>query len=721
MKKHFTKALSIMLVLVFMVSTAAVLCIPASAATYITGANAATANYKSSRYYANFQKVELTGDGRTDVLAVALSQLGYQESPTAGDTDGIGGGSGNYTEYNYNMGDFGVGYGGSSYAWCATFVSWALLQSGCTTQNTMGAWCRNHTGDSNYIWREVSCSQWANQLRRYGYFQKSAAASGSYKPQSGDLIFFSWSGATSSEDHIGIVVYNDGTNVYTIEGNTSNQSGLEDDGGGVYFKKYSLSYNCITGYGVLPYKTADVPKIDYSGANPTNGYYMANASKYIYANADDTSYTWTSQRFTMFEVIGVASNGRLKANITTSTGTTVTGYVLNNDDRVIQITSAEEAEPPFSIKHSATLSTGKSYTTTATNRGDIYDDDKKRLTDGAKVVSDPGQEGSSGWNNTDKSTPNVVEVIVDLGSSVATNKYDAYLSGGAWGIDLPKDYITVSIFASDDNVNFTSVSKDGEGSYTLASGDESTTDNKWSIYQYSITVKKTVTARYIKFVFTASNSGNAFIWLNEVEANLDLSNDTVITGVNEVITSGRSVIFTPSFNSGALTESNSGTAWTCNVVLEWNSFINAYVVVYKAVGLDDGWNLTSNQLLIATHYWEDVDDPVEGSAKNFNNLKSTTYFQVGDIVRIHGVDLNSATVSENAFVESVSYMGDINDDISISALDYMIIKRSCLATYTLSESQKLNADVNGDGEIGVVDYMILKRYCLGTAEIEQNF
>ena len=138
--------------------------------------------------------MSLTGDGVTDVLAVALSQLGYQEGNSAGQYSGTAGGSKNFTEYCYNMGDWGYGYGGSNYPWCATFVSWALLQSGVTTQNKLSDWCRKHTGDINYIWREVSCVKWANQLENFGYYQKSAAKGGNYQPKSGDLIFFKSSG-----------------------------------------------------------------------------------------------------------------------------------------------------------------------------------------------------------------------------------------------------------------------------------------------------------------------------------------------------------------------------------------------------------------------------------------------------------------------------------------------------------------------------------------------
>jgi len=97
----------------------------ADTVTYRSGANSVSTSYKNGRYYANLMQVPITGDGVTDVLAVAMSQMGYQESATEGSYSGESGGSGNYTEFNYNMGNYGEGYG---YYWCATFVSWALFQ-----------------------------------------------------------------------------------------------------------------------------------------------------------------------------------------------------------------------------------------------------------------------------------------------------------------------------------------------------------------------------------------------------------------------------------------------------------------------------------------------------------------------------------------------------------------------------------------------------------------
>ena len=67
----------------------------------------------------------------------------------------------------------------------------------------------------------------------------------------------------------------------------------------------------------------------------------------------------------------------------------------------------------------------------------------------------------------------------------------------------------------------------------------------------------------------------------------------------------------------------------------------------------------------------------------------------------------------------VAYMlGDINGNGKIDALDYGLLKRACLGTYTLTDVQKLAGDINGNGKIEALDYGLLKRACLGTYTIK---
>ena len=336
MRKILIRSISLVLCIIMAISCFSFVT-SAEKVTYRAAANGVSDSYKGSRYYNNLTQIELTGDGVTDLLAVAISQLGYIEGKNQDGFYGSqeGGGYGNYTEFCYNMGSVG----GYAYAWCAAFVSWSLLQSRCTDQNTQSAWCRNHSGDKNYIWREVGCYRWYNQLKSVGY---GYADDGKYIPKSGDLIFF------ESSEHIGIVRYSKNGRVYTIEGNTSSGEGVASEGGGVYCKNYAINSSAIRGYGSLPLKSnPNAPKVDYSGENPTTGLWISGTAKYLYPDAtlNDKSNYKTIPKGTAFEVIEIVSKSCFKVKYYDNIG-----YVsVNSESPIYQMTSSAptvEPEPP---------------------------------------------------------------------------------------------------------------------------------------------------------------------------------------------------------------------------------------------------------------------------------------------------------------------------------------------------------------------------------------
>ena len=104
--------------------------------------------------------------------------------------------------------------------WCACFVSWCYGQMGlseprfaaCQSQGI--PWFQSH-------------GQWGG--RDYANIAP------------GDAIFFDWD-LDGSADHVGLVVGTDGSRVYTVEGNS---------GDACKIKSYSLSYECIKGYGLM--------------------------------------------------------------------------------------------------------------------------------------------------------------------------------------------------------------------------------------------------------------------------------------------------------------------------------------------------------------------------------------------------------------------------------------------------------------------------------------
>lgn len=182
---------------------------------------------------------ELTGVWADDVIAVAESQLGYQESEKNYSVTEDGERKG-YTRY-------GAWYGDSYGDWCAMFVSF----------------CLNYAQVEDFP-LEASCQRWVNLLSgqeslvvagekvTYDFYRPAA----DYTPVPGDLIFFD----TDAEDdvdnanHVGLVVeVTEATDtrpaqVKTIEGNSANR---------VQYQTYELDDETILGYAQLPEKPVE--------------------------------------------------------------------------------------------------------------------------------------------------------------------------------------------------------------------------------------------------------------------------------------------------------------------------------------------------------------------------------------------------------------------------------------------------------------------------------
>ncbi len=529
MKKHFTRVLAVALVLAMMIPC---LVLPASASlTYRKGGNSVSSSYKNGRYYTNYTKLTLGDDDRNNLLAVAFSQLGYQEGPSAGSYSGTVASKGNYTEFNYNAGNWLDTY---SYAWCASFVSWSLYQSRCTDQASYKYACRFNKGDTSCIWKEYSCTAWVSQLSNYtSYYKKSAARGGSYTPIYGDIIFFKNS---QGPCHVGIVVYVSGGRVYTIEGNTSSGTGVEANGGGVYFKSYSLSNSKIHGYGRLPYDSDNVSNIDYSGYNPTTGLYMTNGNKSIFASKS-TSSTELSviPQYRMFEVTEVSSDGLFLK--TTYDG--VTGWVYNSrsksfveathNKRVVQITttgsssgdSSTPSTPSAPTTSNGSLVAGKQYTITGTTTHT-----GSGLTDG--VYSNDVNDGTWLGLRDANQSGGYVHVDYDLGAKY--NISDAQIHVGVNstnGIGRPYD---LQLQVSDDNKNWVTAYN-----FTLPTG-------TWSDGTYSFSASGAGYAgRYIRI--KAVNS--SWMFINEIVVNgTPYTGETVAPTENESIVYGKTPTIT---------------------------------------------------------------------------------------------------------------------------------------------------------------------------------
>lgn len=174
-----------------------------------------------------FAHVELTGNRREDVLAIAQTQMGYSESQRnyivpEGKTETKG-----YTRY-------GAWYGNRYGDWCAMFVSFCLHYADI---------------DREVFPNDSYCPNWCAVLEAKGMYRTPDT----YTPAPGDLIFFDWDGSNDA-DHVGLVqAYDAQTDeITTIEGNRSNA---------VASFTYQRSDSQILGYGMLTEETVDATDV----------------------------------------------------------------------------------------------------------------------------------------------------------------------------------------------------------------------------------------------------------------------------------------------------------------------------------------------------------------------------------------------------------------------------------------------------------------------------
>lgn len=159
------------------------------------------------------------GRSNQDVVNFALAE--FQEGPHVG-------GHKYCKEFGYPDGT----------AWCALFVSYCMKQCGYVSSGifTPSASCAGLHAD--FVRRNI----W--HPRESGYI-----------PKAGDVIIFHWTGWARPYNHTGIVVSCDGTTVYTIEGNTSNQ---------VHTRKYRMNSSEIVGYGTPDYPVIEGKEADHA-------------------------------------------------------------------------------------------------------------------------------------------------------------------------------------------------------------------------------------------------------------------------------------------------------------------------------------------------------------------------------------------------------------------------------------------------------------------------
>lgn len=115
--------------------------------------------------------------------------------------------------------------------WCAIFVSWVANQNGYI--------------DAGIIPKFQGVGSGVKWFKNNNQFMSRSSG---YVPQPGDIIFFDYHPENALIDHVGIVEYSDGVNVYTIEGNVGTKPDRR-----CRKKTYSINEVKIYGYGVPNY------------------------------------------------------------------------------------------------------------------------------------------------------------------------------------------------------------------------------------------------------------------------------------------------------------------------------------------------------------------------------------------------------------------------------------------------------------------------------------
>ena len=159
-----------------------------------------------------------------------------------------------YVEGRNNYSKYGEWAGDPNAQWCAEFVCWCvdqvdqkhgthLLKNVYPRYSGQNGGSKWFTAHGRYVVRNGHLEDWGYQWLNG---EDQFITTGSYIPQPGDLVFFTWTSDTNT-DHVSIVEYctqeKDGrVLIHVIEGNNPDR---------VQRNTYDVTYNRIVGYGTV--------------------------------------------------------------------------------------------------------------------------------------------------------------------------------------------------------------------------------------------------------------------------------------------------------------------------------------------------------------------------------------------------------------------------------------------------------------------------------------
>ena len=162
----------------------------------------------------SMKDAQLCGDWAADLVEIARTQIGYQESEKDIRVDSEGKTQG-YTRYG--------AWAGPAYAeWCAIFIGFCLHYAGVP--------------ETAFPW-DASVQMWLSAAKEKGIFREPEG----YEPQAGDVVFLRREGEKAAA-HIGIVETAEGGEIGTIEGNANRA---------VARRNYAADSDRIAGYASM--------------------------------------------------------------------------------------------------------------------------------------------------------------------------------------------------------------------------------------------------------------------------------------------------------------------------------------------------------------------------------------------------------------------------------------------------------------------------------------
>ena len=179
-------------------------------------------------------EVMITMSKASEIVAIALAQIGYKEKASNKNLDdpAANAGSANWTKYARDLASAGYYNGNKNgFAWCDVFVDWCFFKAygkdeGQRIQCQTGPYGAGCTYSMQYYQQQGRCDK---------------------NPKVGDQIFFRYSGSNGA-DHTGIVVEVSSSQIVTVEGNSGNQ---------VKKNTYARNNSTIIGYGHPLYSETD--------------------------------------------------------------------------------------------------------------------------------------------------------------------------------------------------------------------------------------------------------------------------------------------------------------------------------------------------------------------------------------------------------------------------------------------------------------------------------